>query len=394
MTHNRLTIALICFDNPFLPPAEGGKRGMRTRIESLVYSGIYEIDLYLMNKPSEGIAESFGGFEDKVRSVRQYVMQKGLNVLLPPYPICVNKRYVAECVNDLKGKRYDIAIYEGEQVAKYRLLEAVDAKHHILYMHDIESAYRTEIAKSQSGLKGIANAMESERFKYIEGKIDRYFDRVWYVSKEECDKFSRQFTDRSKGVYIPFPALQIVDKPVIGLKAHRMLYVGDLSIRHNYLSVEWFAKEVMPAIREKCPDAELRVVGRISDENAETLRSLGANVCGYVDDLDAAYEDAACIVAPILFGAGVKVKTIDALARGQIVITTTKGVEGTELQNGKHLIVEDHPDKLAEVCCEVLKNREAYRFLAEDGLVYIKRVHTIEHQAEIIDKEFGILFEE
>ena len=391
MAHNRWKIALICFDNPFLPPAEGGKRGMRTRIESLVRSDRYDIDVYLMNKPSEGMAQSFGGFENVVHSIQQYVMQKSLKVLMPPYPICANKRYAAECVRDLKNRRYDLAIYEGEQVAKYRLLGSVNAQHHILYMHDIESAYRAEIAKSQSGLRRIANAMESRRFEYIEGRIDRCFDRIWYVSKEECDQFNRKFVDSSKGVYIPFPALQIANSPVTGRKTPRMLYVGDLSIRHNYLSVEWFAREVLPTIREKCPAAELMIVGRISDENAETLRCLKANVCGYVDDLDAAYNEAACIVAPVLFGAGVKVKTIDALARGQIVITTAKGVEGTELQGNRHLIVEDEPGRLADICCKVLQKREDYVHLAEDGLRYIKQVHTIEHQAEIIDREIEML---
>lgn len=394
MSDMRLKIALICFDNPFLPPAEGGKRGMRTRIESLLYVNRYDVDVYLMNKSSEGMAQSFGEIGERVHAITQYPMRGGLSVLMGPYPICVNKRFVDACVKDLKGKHYDVAIYEGEQVAKYRLLGAVEADHHVLYMHDIESAYRAEIAKSQSGVRRVANVMESKRFKYIESKVDQYFDRVWYVSKDECKTFSSTFQTPSKGVYIPFPALCIVDKPVVGEKVHRMLYVGDLSIKHNYLSVEWFARDVLPTIKKKCPDAELMVVGRISDKNAATLRSLGANVCGYVDDLDAAYEGAACIVAPVLYGAGVKVKTIDALARGQIVITTTKGVEGTELKNGKHLIVEDHPDKLAAICCKVMENRKAYEYLTEDGLAYIKQVHTIEHQAAIIDKEIKIMIQD
>jgi len=391
MVDKKTKIALICFDNPFLPPAEGGKRGIRTRIESLLRDGKYDVDIYLMNKRSEGMAQSFGDTEAKARSISQYPMRSGLRVLLGAFPICVNKRFVDACVRDLQGKHYDVAIYEGEQVAKYRLLKTVDADYHILYMHDIESAYRAEIAKSQSGIRRFANALESLRFKGIERKIDSAFDRVWYVSKYECESFSKTFSDPEKGTYIPFPALQIADHPATGEKVKRMLYVGDLSIKHNYLSMEWFAREVLPAVKAACPDAELAVVGRISEENADTLRNLGANVFGYVDDLDAAYREAACIVAPVLFGAGVKVKTIDALARGQVVITTSKGVEGTDLKHNAHLIVEDEPRKLAEVCSNVLTDREAYMHLAEDGLAYIKKVHTVEHQAEIIGREFALL---
>lgn len=133
------------------------------------------------------------------------------------------------------------------------------------------------------------------------------------------------------------------------------------------------------------------VVGRISDERAAVLKKLGATVCGYVDDLDAAYDNAAFIIAPILFGAGVKVKIIDAIARGQIVVTTAKGIEGTDLQSGVHLFVEDHPDRLAAACCDILRNREPYVHLAEDGLAFIKARHTIAHQADIIAQEFALL---
>lgn len=391
MADKRLRIALICFDNPFLPPAEGGKRGMQTRIESLLYEDRYDVDVYLMNKRSEGMAASFGEIGDRVHAIAQYPMRGGAGVLAGPFPICVNKRYVDACVRDLKGKQYDIAIYEGEQVAKYRMRNAVNARHHILYMHDIESAYRAEITKSQSGVRRLANLMESRRFGYIERRIDRFFDRVWFVSKDECETFSRSFASPDKGVYIPFPALQIADRPAAGSQAHRMLYVGDMSIRHNYLSVAWFARDVLPRIKAACPDAELMAVGRISPEDADALRLLGVNVCGYVDDLDAAYDEAACIVAPVLFGAGVKVKTIDAIARGQIVVTTAKGVEGTELQSGRHLLVEDLPDRLAALCCEILRDRAAFLHIAAGGLDYVAHVHTIAHQADIIAQEFALL---
>ena len=62
MNDKRISVALICFDNPFLKPCEGGKRGMLTRIESLFTYDLYDVDVYLLNKPAEGMAEDFNGF--------------------------------------------------------------------------------------------------------------------------------------------------------------------------------------------------------------------------------------------------------------------------------------------------------------------------------------------
>jgi len=388
----KIRIALICFDNPFLKPVEGGKRAMFSRLRSLaLMADDYEVDVYLHNKRSEGMAGDFGEL-GKCMNIRQYPMNRNTRCLIGCMPICVSKRYVADCVNDLQSKQYDVAIYEGEQVAKYRLKNVVRAKYHIIYMHDIESAYRMEIACSHpKPLLRLGNWLEALRFKRIEQCIHGKFDRIWFISKEECKYFGAATGALGKCTYMPFPAMEIGDYIAQGNAANRMLYVGDMSVQHNYLSVEWFAREVLPKIRQTCPGAEFMTVGRISDENAEKLRALGANVCGYVDDLDAAYEEAACIAVPVLYGAGVKVKIIDALARGQIVVTTSKGIEGTELQPGRHLIVEDDAVWLAEICAGILSDRAAYRHLSEDGLAFIRSEHTVAHQAEIMDREIRLL---
>lgn len=394
MDNKRLSVALICFDNPFLKPNEGGKRGILTRIESLLISELYDVDIYLLNKPSEGMADDFKGFEQKANNIYQYKMRSGFKTLFGPYPICVNKRFVSECINELKKHEYDVAIYEGCQVAKYRLKNAVKAKKHIIYFHDIESAYRREIAKSQTNpLIKLANKMESRRFKYIEKRVDKNFDEIWYVSKDECEAFNKNLKNPQKGTYIPYPALDISAKLADGNVKNRLLYVGDLSLKNNFLSIKWFMSEVFPKIKDANADAEIKIVGRITEEDKAILTNLGANMCGYVEDIEGEYNDAAAVVCPVLFGAGVKVKTIDSLAHGQIVVTTSKGVEGTELQSGRHLIIADTADEMAQKCADILLNRDKYTGISKQGYEYIKSNHTVENQADIIKAKLTLIFE-
>ena len=392
MNDKRISVALICFDNPFLKPCEGGKRGMLTRIESLFTYDLYDVDVYLLNKPAEGMAEDFKGFEYKAKNIYQYKMRSGLKTLALPYPICVNKRFVPECIAELKKHEYDVAVYEGCQVAKYRLKNAVKAKKHIIYFHDIESAYRREIAKSQTNpLIKLANLMESHRFKYIEKRVDKNFDEVWYVSKDECEAFNKNLKNPQKGTYIPYPALEISGKIADGSSKNRLLYVGDLSLKNNFLSIKWFMEDVFPRIKEANVNAEIKIVGRISEPDKVILTDLGASVCGYVDDIEGEYNDAAAVICPVLYGAGVKVKTIDSLAHGQIVVTTSKGVEGTELQNGKHLIIADSADEMAAKCADILLNRDKYTGISKQGYEYIKSNHTVENQADIIKEQIKAL---
>lgn len=385
MSENKIKIALICFDNPFLKPAEGGKKGMLTRIQSLALTEEYDVDVYLHNKRTEGFADNYKGF-DKAMTFYQYSMNKtSVGSVLSPYPICVNKRYVSECVAELQKHEYDVAIYEGEQVAEYRYRNAVKAKKHIIYFHDIESEYRKAVAESaRNKISELANKSESKKFKGIEAKTNDYFDYMWFVSKEECDKYGSSIGRPEKCRYIPIPSAQVSDKVIMNTESKTLLYVGDLTIVHNFLSMKWFVDEVFVKLKQDVPDAKLHVIGRINDRDKESLNADGVNVLGYVDDLNQEYRDVACVVCPVLYGAGVKVKVIDAMAMGQLVITTGKGVEGTELENGKHLLVSDDSDELLKICLDVLRNSEKYVSVAEKGFDFIKEYHSIENQAQIM----------
>lgn len=382
-----IKIALICFDNPFVPPSEGGKRGILTRIESLSLIEDIEIDVYLLTKASESFSENFNGLENKNCKFFQYKMNDTLSSAFGTFPICVNKRFVKECADEIQKHKYDFAIYEGEQVSKYRFRNVVNAKYHILYFHDIESNYRMEMSTSQKGIRKIANRIESAKFARIEKKIDRAFDRLWFVSCDECSDFSTRVRRKEKCLYIPFPALNIVNEPVKNVESHEMVYIGDLTIQHNFLSLLWFVENVWSKIKLEKITPTLKVIGRISKPNEEKLKKMGVQVCGYVDNIDAVYRQANCIIAPVLYGAGVKVKTVDALARGQIVVTTKKGIEGTQLKNGVHLIAEDDPGILIEHCKRLLLKRRDYEPLAERGLLFVMKSHTVFNQATVIKNE-------
>ena len=62
------------------------------------------------------------------------------------------------------------------------------------------------------------------------------------------------------------------------------------------------------------------------------LESDDTHVFGFVSDdkLGELYENAAIVIAPLRFGAGVKGKVIEAMAKGVPVATTSVGAQGIE----------------------------------------------------------------
>lgn len=384
-----ITVALICFDNPFCPPSEGGKKSIFTRIESLSALSDCKVDVYLMTKRFEK-NEDIPKEKFPNCTFYQYYMNPTYSSLFCPFPICVNKRYCKDCANELSKHKYDFAIYEGEQVSKYRFKNCVQARRHILYFHDIESIYRSQISLTSKMLtRKIANRIEAKRFRWVEKRLYDYFDAFWFVSSDDERAFSS--THPKPCYYLPYPVSSVSDKISSGKNSKSILYVGDLSLDNNLSSLKWFISEVFPIVRLSESDAELEIIGRISEVEKKKLENSHIHILGYVDSLEKYYDESAMVIAPVLVGAGVKVKVIDSLAKGQIIATTSKGIEGTELVNGKHLFVSDDPQEQANFCINVLHNRKQYISYAVNGLNYVRSAHTVSHQSQLIAETFATL---
>lgn len=128
---------------------------------------------------------------------------------------------------------------------------------------------------------------------------------------------------------------------------NRVLLVGYMARAENVEAFLWFAREIWPRIRAQVPNAQLHVVGgsmpvQLSEQFRDNTD--GIVLRGFVDDLEAEYAAANAVVVPLLHGAGVKFKTIEALLSGVPVVTTpigAEGIGGPELFQGYTTAPED-----------------------------------------------------
>lgn len=166
------------------------------------------------------------------------------------------------------------------------------------------------------------------------------------------------------GVRTPTIAIELVGggSPPIspaGLgRAGPVLFTGALWRHENARSAVWFANEVWPAVRNRVPTAELVIAGAEPPPEVAQLSGLpGVTVTGWVPDLAALYRDAGVFVAPLVLGAGVKVKVLDAMRWGLPVVATTVGAEGIVdvAPDGAFAAVTDDAATFADETCELLE---------------------------------------
>lgn len=110
-------------------------------------------------------------------------------------------------------------------------------------------------------------------------------------------------------------------------------FYGAWNRKENYETLNWFIEKVKPLLTRKMN--YIVIGGGLSKELQNELISLGIKVLGFVEDPVLEVSKCQALIAPLMHGAGVKVKVIDALTSGTSVIGTNVTFEGVE-DNQEH----------------------------------------------------------
>lgn len=158
----------------------------------------------------------------------------------------------------------------------------------------------------------------------------------------------------------------------------KLMYVGFLGWEPNIQGLLWFIGEVWPRLLANHPDLRFDIVGKNPDKRlkAAVEPHPGITLTGYVADLQTIYRDSRVSVAPLLFGSGMKVKVLDAMARGIPTVTTSVGAEGIEVENGRHLLVEDDPIRMADQIDDLLDNPTLWNQLQKASRELVQQQYT------------------
>jgi glycosyltransferase involved in cell wall biosynthesis len=168
-----------------------------------------------------------------------------------------------------------------------------------------------------------------------------------------------------------------------------IVFLGGYRHAPNVDAVRYFVTEVMPYLRELVPGILFRIAGSHMPDSFHELAAADVVLDGFIPDLSAYFEGIRVMVAPLRYGAGIKGKVFDALARGLPCVASSVASEGMTLVDREEIVVADDSRQIAEAIAWVYQDREAWARLQQGGLDYISRNCS---EAAVSDR-FAALFE-
>src|SRR5262249_20763512 len=160
------------------------------------------------------------------------------------------------------------------------------------------------------------------------------------------------------------PNIHPVEKSPVRFEDRKgLLFVGNFVHPPNPDAMYYFCGQILPMILEELPDLYLYIVGGNSIPLLQSLRSERVIITGYVPSTKPFLDHCRLSISPLRYGAGMKGKIGEALARGLPVISTTVGAEGFRFQNGTEALIADSPEDFARAVIQAYRNEELWNQL-------------------------------
>lgn len=235
----------------------------------------------------------------------------------------------------------------------------------VLNSHELGSLPRQRRAKrSGNPLVKIANQLEARAWRKLQVSATDWADTTLCVTPQDYDLYKAMGGKNLMTVPLGMDT-EALAADWTGGPEDRFLFVGSFNHRPNRLAAELLTDRIWPLVTKHRPTAKLVLAGRGSREflagkgSQAHWESEQIEALGFVDDLAPHYRHCTLFVAPLPEGGGIKIKILEAMARGVPIVTTEVGAEGITTDQESALVISRSDDTFAQAVLDAAADQQA-----------------------------------
>ncbi|MBI5329085.1 MAG: TIGR03087 family PEP-CTERM/XrtA system glycosyltransferase [Betaproteobacteria bacterium] len=224
-------------------------------------------------------------------------------------------------------------------------LERARGRVRVMDFVDIDSDKWTQYAPTKPWPLSWLYRREGRRLLDWERRVASEFDASLFVSPAEAADFQRlapesaaRISPLNNGVDADyFSPANAYPNPYPAQK-RVIAFTGAMDYWPNVDAVRGFAREVMPALRERHADTLFYIVGSRPGPEVMALASDAVRVTGRVEDVRPYLAHAEAVVAPLRIARGIQNKVLEGMAMARTVIASPQALEGIAARDGEEVL--------------------------------------------------------
>lgn len=282
------------------------------------------------------------------------------------------KKQIERCLVNLKESQYEPDTVILEWTGMLSLVDVVKelwpSCKCVVTEHDVTIVGYARKAKYYKGLKGI--------FWKIREKVNKEFE---INSLKKCDvinllNYENRFLLKEYGIdeekcfwLVPtfYDLSNLIRKPV----NHEIIFYGAMARLENEKSAIWFIENVMPLLEDT--DIVFTIIGNKPSDRLLKYKSDKVKITGFVEEIAPFFISSLCMVAPLVLGAGIKIKVLEGLSSGIPVLTNSIGIEGINVENEREYFHCETPNEYATVIRRLLDGQIDTKYIEKNAKQYI-----------------------
>lgn len=398
-----MRVLQLCYKLPF-PPNDGGAFSLYNFAKSLLKTE--EIDLYVLAMKQKKNKDSAFLIPDSFKIQTNFKYVEIDNRIKPIKAIMSCFKKTSYFIDRFYSKEFEITLIE---TIKKNPFDIIQLEHTYLgvYLETIKKYFNGIVILRAQNVEYLLweGYLESRklffpirlymkimtrRLENMEFHLINQIDGLICLSEEDRLQFMRMNPNVENAVIpVGFDEEQI--HQYFPTEESLCIYhLGSMDWRPNIQGVEWFLNDVLPLLREMNQEVKVYLAGKNMSSRFTKISKHNVIIDGEIKNAIEYLSDKPILIVPLLTGGGIRVKIIEALALGKVIISTSIGAEGIlRLKHGENILIADTPEHFAKSINECLNSPELRQKLRQNG----QKLYETQYKLTIIGKETKLFYE-
>lgn len=347
-----MRVLQICSKVPF-PPKDGGCIAMHSITTGLLDAG-HSVKVVALNtsKHYTEIEKIGNDYISKTKLETVFVDTEitiwgFIKSVFSPKSFNVDRFYsskmAVKLAKILKSQEFDIIQVESIYVSQYmKILRRLSKAKIVLRAHNVEFEIWEKLAdETHNQFKKIYYKRLAIKLKHYEVRMYNKFDGIAAITQHDADKITK-LRCRKPIAVVPF-GFEFTENDFISTNVlPSFFHIGAMDWQPNLNGIKWFVENIWHKVRNDFPDYKFHLAGRkMPDWLFEYNKNKEQNlvVIGEVSNAKKFMHNKSIMISPLHAGSGMRIKIIEAMALGKVVITTSLGAQGIEYEDKKNILI-------------------------------------------------------
>jgi glycosyltransferase involved in cell wall biosynthesis len=251
-----------------------------------------------------------------------------------------NKAYRDALVKLLTEQTFDVIHIDGlppclyiDVCRQYSKAKLVQRAHNVEY-----KIWERAAVADGSAAKRWYLGVQARRLREFEKEALAKVDTVLAISTED-EGFIHELQPAAKTIIVP-AGMDIDERlPVIQPPGLSLFFIGALDWLPNLQGLEWFLADVWPKVHAVYPEMKFHIAGKKMPQQFYNFGALNVVAHGEVPSSAGFINSHSVLLSPLVSGSGVRIKIIEAMAMGKVVLSTAVSAEGSGARDGENILI-------------------------------------------------------